>query len=138
MAEAAVRGATGQASAGVYELGGPDVKTFRDWMHDMLAVVGRRRLVLNMPFWKARIVGGLLDTVQVVTGGLIENKMLTRDQVRTLRKDNVVSDRARTLADLGITPTPVAAVLPEYLWRFRPSGQYEAIKSSAKNLRKPS
>ncbi|HPE26564.1 complex I NDUFA9 subunit family protein [Albidovulum sp.] len=138
VAEAAVRGATGQASAGVYELGGPDVKTFRDWMHDMLAVVGRRRLVLNMPFWKARIVGGLLDTVQVVTGGLIENKMLTRDQVRTLRKDNVVSDRARTLADLGITPTPVAAVLPEYLWRFRPSGQYEAIKSSAKNLRKPS
>ena len=49
--------------------------------------------------------------------------------------DNVVSDGARTLGDLGITPVSLEAVLPEYLWRFRPSGQYAAIKESAKNLR---
>jgi NADH dehydrogenase len=62
--------------------------------------------------------------------------MITRDQVRNLKADNVVSPGARTLADLGITPTAMGAVLPEYLWRYRPSGQYAAIKDSAKNLRK--
>lgn len=136
VAEAAARAATGQASAGVYELGGPDVQSFRDWMHTMLRVIGRRRLVLNLPFWIARILGGVLDFAQVATGGLFENGMLTRDQVRSLGKDNVVSKGARTLADLGIEPTPAAAVLPDYLWRFRPSGQYDAIKASAKNVRK--
>jgi len=136
VAEAAVCGATGQAEPGVYELGGPEVKTFREWMAVMLGVIGRRRLVVGMPFWKARMLGAILDFVQTVSGGLLENKILTRDQVRSLATDNVVSDGARTLADLGIRPTPAAAVLPDYLWRFRPSGQYDAIKASAKKLRK--
>ena len=43
---------------------------------------------------------------------------------------------AKTLADLGITPTAYAGIIPDYLWRYRPSGQYAAIKDSAKNLRK--
>lgn len=136
VAEAAVLGATGQAKSGVYELGGPDVKSFREWMDVMLGVIGRRKLVLGMPFWKARILGGILDFVQIATGGIVENKILTRDQVRSLATDNVVSEGAQTLADLGIRPTPAAAVLPDYLWRFRPSGQYDAIKASAKKLRK--
>ena len=61
--------------------------------------------------------------------------MITRDQVRNLRHDNVVTGETRSFADLGIAPTSLEAVLPEYLWRFRPSGQYDAIKASAKNLR---
>jgi NADH dehydrogenase len=52
-----------------------------------------------------------------------------------LRKDNVVSEGAKGFEDLGIRPTNMAAILPDYLWRFRPSGQYDAIKESAKNLR---
>jgi NADH dehydrogenase len=73
--------------------------------------------------------------LQAVTGGLIENKMLTRDQLKNLARDNVVSPGARTFADLGIQPTTLDSVLPDYLWRFRPAGQYAAIKASAKNLR---
>ena len=73
--------------------------------------------------------------VQTATFGLFTNKMLTRDQVKNLRKDNVVADGARGFAELGITPTAMDAVLPDYLWRFRPSGQYDAIKASARNLR---
>ena len=72
----------------------------------------------------------------MLTGGLFENKILTLDQVKSLGSDNVVSKDALGLADLGINPTPAAAVMPDYLWRFRPSGQYDAIKGSAKNLRK--
>ena len=52
-----------------------------------------------------------------------------------LRTDNVVSPSARGFADLGIQPVASDAVIEDYLWRFRPSGQYDAIKQSAKNLR---
>jgi uncharacterized protein YbjT (DUF2867 family) len=136
VAQAAVLGATGQAEPGVYELGGPDVATFRDLMGRMLAVIRRRKLLLGLPFWVARIMAAGLDFVQFATGGLIDNKILTRDQVANLAADNVVSPGARGFADLGITPASMEAVLPEYLWRYRPSGQYAAIKESAKNLRK--
>ncbi len=136
VAQAAVLGATGRAAAGVYELGGPDVDTFRGLMGRMLSVIQRRRLVLNIPFFVAGIMGGALDLVQTLTAGIVKNGMITRDQVRNLRQDNVVSPTARGLADLGITPTALGAVLPEYLWRYRPSGQYAAIKNSAKNLKK--
>ena len=136
VAQAAVRGALGEAAPGVYELGGPDVHTFRELMQKMLQVVQRRRLIVNIPFFVARIMGGVFDLLQTVTLGLFTNGLITRDQVRNLARDNVVSPRARGLADLGIAPTPIDAVLPEYLWRYRPSGQYAAIKESAKNLRK--
>jgi NADH dehydrogenase len=136
VAEAAVKGVLGQAAPGVYELGGPEVATFRDLMVRMLGVIRRRKIILGLPFWVARIMGGAFDFLQFATGGLIENKMITRDQVANLARDNVVSPGARGLADLGITPTAMEAVLPEYLWRYRPSGQYAAIKESAKNLRK--
>jgi uncharacterized protein YbjT (DUF2867 family) len=136
VAQAAVRGVLGEAAPGVYELGGPDVHTFRAFMHKMLQVVQRRRLVVNIPFFVARIMGGAFDLLQTLTLGLFTNGLITRDQVRSLAHDNVVSPHARGLADLGIAPTPIDAVLPEYLWRYRPSGQYAAIKDSAKNLRK--
>ena len=136
VAQAAVQGITGAATPGVYELGGPDVATFRELMQTMLAVIRRRRLIVNIPFFAASIMGGALDLLQAVTLGLFQNGMITRDQVRNLRTDNVVAPGAKGLADLGITPTAMAPVLPEYLWRYRPSGQYAAIKESAKNLRK--
>ena len=60
---------------------------------------------------------------------------ITRDQVQTLKDDNVVSEGAKTFADLGIDPVAMEAVLPDYLWRFRPDGQYDDIKRSASNLR---
>ncbi|MDO8884345.1 complex I NDUFA9 subunit family protein [Pseudotabrizicola sp.] len=136
VAQAAVLAAIGPVAPGVYELGGPDVATFRDLMGKMLAVIQRRRLVLNVPFFAARLMGGAFDLMQMLTLGLIENKMVTRDQVKNLARDNVVADGAKGFADLGIDPTSIDSVLPEYLWRYRPSGQYAAIKKSAKNLKK--
>ncbi|WP_299630626.1 complex I NDUFA9 subunit family protein [uncultured Roseobacter sp.] len=135
VAKAAELAVTGKAAPGVYELGGPDVASFRALMQQMLAVIHRRRLVLNIPFFIARIMAFGFDMLQTLTVGLFTNSMITRDQVRNLAKDNVVSDEAKSFADLGITPVSMASVLPDYLWRFRPSGQYDAIKESAKNLR---
>jgi uncharacterized protein YbjT (DUF2867 family) len=135
VAQAAVKGVLGQAQ-GVYELGGPEVETFRALMSRMLAVIQRRRLVVNVPFFVASLMGGVFDGLQAVTLGLFNNGLITRDQVRNLRVDNVVAQGAKGFADLAISPTAMEAVLPEYLWRYRPSGQYAAIKDSAKNLKK--
>ena len=84
----------------------------------------------------ARIMATGLDFASALTLGLFPNKMLTRDQVTSLGADNVVAAEAKGFADLGIEPADMDSVLPEYLWCFRPSGQYAAIKESAKNLKK--
>lgn len=137
VARAAVIGAKGDAH-GVVELGGPDVETFRELMERMLVVVRRRRLIANIPSFVANIMGASFDMLQTLTGGLFHNGILTRDQVRSLASDNVVQDGAQTLADLGIEATAMDGVLEDYLWPYRPSGQYSDIKKSAENLRESS
>jgi NADH dehydrogenase len=134
VAHAAEMGVEGSAAAGVYELGGPTTATFRQLMKMMLGIIRRRRLIVNIPFGIAAVMAWGMELVQTVTFGLVPPQ-ITRDQVRSLRVDNVVSDGARGFADLGIKPTTLDAVLPDYLWRFRPGGQYDAIKESARNLR---
>lgn len=135
VAQAAVRGILGQAQPGVYELGGPDVSSLRDLIGHMLDIIQRRRLVLNLPFFAARLMAFGFDTAQTLSLGLFHNGILTRDQVKQLAEDNIVSQSAKGFTDLDIEPTPMATVLPDYLWRYRPSGQYAAIKASANNLR---
>lgn len=135
VAQAAVSGALGEAAPGIYELGGPEVMTLRDAVGRMLSETQRRRLVINLPFWVGGMMGNLLDLGSTLTGGLLTNRILTREQAYLLRFDNVVSEGARGLADLGITPTALEAVAPEYLWRFRPSGEFASIKESARQLR---
>ncbi|WP_171212161.1 complex I NDUFA9 subunit family protein [Ruegeria sp. HKCCA5426] len=135
VAQAAVKGVLGRAPAGVYELGGPEVKTFRALMQQMLDVIHRRRVIIGMPFWVARIMAGVLDIVKFVSFQLFPNNILTRDQLKNLRRDNVVSEGAMGFADLAIEPSTLESVLPEYLWKFRPSGQYDDIQNSAKNLK---
>ncbi len=135
VAKAAVKAVNGDAAPGVYELGGPKVRTMRALMAQMLGVISRRRVVVNMPFWIARILAFSFDMLQAVSFGLIKNGVLTRDQLCNLRRDNVVADDAKGFRDLGISPVAMESVLPDYLWRFRPSGQYDALQKSARNLR---
>lgn len=135
VARAAALAASGLAAPGIYELGGPDVLTMRDIARQVLTATGRRRAIIGLPHVLAGVMGSVLDAGQVVTGGLLTNRILTRDQARTLRLPNRVAGGARTFADLGIEPTAAPAVIAEYLWRFRPAGQYDAITATAKNLR---
>ena len=134
VARAAELGVIGDARPGIYELGGPDVDTFRELIEQMLGIIRRRRLILPLPFWAGSAMGYATGAVSFVTGGLAPQP-ITVDQVRSLRHDNIVSDGTRTLRDLGITPTSIEAVVPSYLWQFRPSGQYAELKESARNLR---
>lgn len=135
VALAAVKAVEG-AAPGIYELGGPDVESMRQIVDRTLAIIGRRRLVIGLPGFVSGIIATIGDVVQGASLGLVRNGLVTLDQLRSLKTDNVVSPGAKGFADLGITPVAMGAVLPDYLWRFRKSGQYDAIKASAKNLRK--
>ncbi|HEX9158860.1 MAG TPA: complex I NDUFA9 subunit family protein, partial [Rhizomicrobium sp.] len=101
-----------------YELGGPRVYSFRELMRLVLAETNRRRLLVPVPWSIAMVKAAFL--------GLLPNPLLTRDQVRLLGYDNVVTAGALGFADLGIEPEPVEAIIPSYLWRFRREGQFEA------------
>lgn len=135
VAQAAVLGATGAAAPGIYELGGPEVMTLREVMERIVTVIQRKRVILSLPAGFGWPVAFAADMAQAATMGLVENKLLTRDQLRSLRHNTVAAEGAKGLRDLGIQPTAVDSVLPEYLWRFRPAGQYAAIKDSARNLK---
>ena len=104
----------------VYELGGPDVRTFRELMQFVLATIERKRLLVTLPFPVARLQAMVLQ--------YLPKPLLTPDQVELLRTDNVVSEaaksEARTLQGLGIEPEPIEAIVPSYLWRFRKTGQF--------------
>lgn len=136
VAAAAAKAVLDGVEPGIYELGGPEVASFRDLMTRMLAEIRRNRLLLELPLPVARFQAGMLDLAQKVSLGLFTNSLLTRDQLRNLVRDNIVSEGAKGLSDLGITPTPMEAVLPSYLWVYRSGGQYSAIQESAANLRK--
>ncbi len=138
VAQAAVKGVTGTAAPGIYELGGPDVETFRELMQqdagrDPAAARGGQHALLR---GADHGLSGLMR-LQALTLGLIQNGMITRDQVRNLRARQCrVAGRAGPRRRSASSPLAMDAVLPEYLWRYRPSGQYAAIKDSAKNLRR--
>lgn len=135
VAAAAAKAVTEPVAAGVYELGGPEVATFRQLMERLLAVTERRRMLVSLPGGVARLVASTMDFLQRASGGLIENGTLTRDQVLLLARDNVVTVGSRGLAELGIRPTAMEAVLEGYLYAYRPHGQYDEITASARNLR---
>ena len=94
-----------------FELGGPKVYSFAELMRYMLQVIERRRLLVPLSFGLAALQARFLELLPVPP--------LTRDQVELLKVDNVVAPDARTLTDLGITPTPIELVVPDYLVRYR-------------------
>jgi uncharacterized protein YbjT (DUF2867 family) len=123
VATAVANAVDGKAKPGAtYELGGPEVFTMREIIELILEITDRKRTLVPLPFALARFQALLL---QFAPGAL----KLTPDQVELLRADNVVSDAAKssglTLEGLGITPDSLEAIGPQYLWRFRPAGQFQ-------------
>ena len=107
----------------VYEIGGPEVATFRQLLDRTQAWAGRNRGYLPMPFWLAKL--------QALLTWPLPNSIrpITLDQIRLLQVDNVVSEAAvkegRTLGGLGVAQAqPIGAIVPLYLERFRPKGQF--------------
>ncbi|RFC63143.1 complex I NDUFA9 subunit family protein [Fulvimarina endophytica] len=121
VAEAVAKTVDGEVDGGkVYELGGPEVLTFRQMMEEMLRIIDRKRRFVTIPF---SLAGTMANYMQYVPGA-----PLTPDQVKQLQNDNVVSQEAiddgRSLEAFGIRPATIDAILPTYLVRFRPQGQF--------------
>lgn len=117
VAEAVKRVLAAPESAGkTYELGGPTIYTFRQLIELMLKEIRRKRCLISVPFGIAKLEARFLQVLPVPP--------LTVDQVRLLERDNVVTVGAPGLIELGIKPTPVEAVIPSYLNRFRPGGRF--------------
>jgi len=122
VAEAIARAVDGTIKDGTtYELGGPEIFTFKQLMEYVLATVERRRLLIPIPFALAKFQAAFLQ--------FLPKPLLTPDQVELLRYDNVVSEAAqregRTITDIGIAPQAAATIVPSYLWRFRKTGQFK-------------
>jgi len=115
---AAVRAALAKDSTAgqIYELGGPEQMRFRDVMAYILKEIRRRRLLIPVPY-------GVM-MLAAIPLGILPEPPVTRDQLKQLKLDNIVGEKARGLADLGITPTPVGLIVPGYLERFRPGGRF--------------
>ena len=110
-----------QCCGKTFELGGPDVRSFKELMELLLTQTGRWRFLIPVPFWLASVMAKFL--------GRLPRPLLTLDQVQLLRSDNVVGREAQTFSSLGITPTSMEIVLPTYLARFRPGGGWQARRN---------
>ncbi len=124
VAKAIADAVDGTLAAGtVYELGGPDTRSFKQLMQYVLATIERKRPLVPVPFFAARLKAMVLQFAPSPLS-------LTPDQVELLRVDNVVSGAAkaegRTLQGIGIEPEPIEAIVPSYLWRFRKTGQFRS------------
>lgn len=121
VADAVAAALAGKAKLGAtYELGGPEVKTFRQLMEYILQVTGRKALLVPLPFPIAALQAQFLE--------LLPKPLLTSDQVELLKSDTVVSHAAgvegRVLENLGVRGTAMETVVPAYLYRFRKAGQF--------------
>ena len=95
----------------IYELGGPDIFSFKNLMEIMLRHTGQKRILVPLPFFAAQLISRFTQ--------FLPNPPLTPDQVIMLRSDNIADDKLPGLSDLGIAPTPIESVLPHYLSRFK-------------------
>lgn len=106
----------------IYELGGPEVLSFKEVYQRLFSLIQRQPCLLPTPFWMAK--------VQAVFLGLLPKPLLTCDQVESLKCDSVVSEGALTLKDLGVHPTALDSILPHYLIRYRPGGRFASAEKA--------
>jgi NADH dehydrogenase len=116
VADAVMAGVAQEKAAGcTFELGGPDVRTFRQLLEYMLSCIGKSREILDLPVGLAQVQAFFLER--------LPGKLLTRDQIKLLQCDNIVAEGALDLASLGLVPTPMDLIVPGYLARFRKGGR---------------
>jgi uncharacterized protein YbjT (DUF2867 family) len=110
------------AQGKIFELGGPEIVTFRQIYERLFQHTHRRRTLISLPFGIAKIQGCVMS--------LLPNPPLTKDQVESLKTDSIVAGGALTYRDLGIEPTAMDLVLPAYLETYRPGGRFADQKNA--------
>jgi len=125
-----------EAAGKTYELGGPQTYTFKEIYDFIGQTIDRKRYALPMPFFIAKPIGltfgAIWRYVPIISSGILGGPPITGNQVELLKTDNIVADEALTLSDLGITEIEsIEAIVPSYLYRFRPYGQYHQKSENA-------
>jgi len=100
----------------IYELGGPEIVTFKEIYEILLDEVNRKRALIPIPWAVAKMQGFVM--------GMLPKPPLTMDQVRSLKTDNIVKEDALKLTDLGVTPTAMGSILPQYLKCYKRGGRF--------------
>ena len=108
-----------QAQGQIYQLGGPDVVSFKEIYNLLFQYTGRRRCLMRLPYGLAKVQATFLS--------ILPNPPLTRDQVESLKTDNVVAENAQGLADLGVQQTDMDLILPTYLQSYRAGGRFAEV-----------
>lgn len=106
----------------IFELGGPEIVSFREIYELLFKFTGRRRLLMPVPFCLVKIKAAFLN--------LMPTPLLTPDQVESLKTDNIVAPQALTLAHLGIVPTGMGLILPGYLETYKAGGRFADKKTA--------
>ncbi len=107
----------------IYELGGPDILSFKEIYETLFEQTARRRALISLPWGLAKFQGAVMNA-------FMPTPLLTADQVVSLKTDNVVAEGALTLADLGVESTALSTILPTYLARFKPGGRFHGKKAA--------
>ena len=127
VADAIAKVINGGTTGETYELGGPRVYSFKELLTFMLETIDRKRLLLPVPWFGANILGAIGD----LSGKLpLIAPFLTKDQVTSLKRDNVTSDNAKGFQDLGVETETIEAIVPDYLARYRKYGQFHEKRLS--------
>ena len=100
----------------IFELGGPQIFTFKELMEILLKQIKKKRFLVSIPFSFAKFPAKILQ--------LLPKPLLTVDQVEMLKYDNIVTNKYPTLKDLKVSPKTIESILPKYIWRFRKGGQF--------------
>jgi NADH dehydrogenase len=103
----------------IFELGGPEIFTFKELMKILLKEINKKRFLVPIPFLFAKFQAKILQ--------LLPKPLLTTDQIEMLKYDNIVTNKYPTLKDLKISPKAIKEVLPSYIWRFRKGGQFAKL-----------
>ncbi len=110
----------------IYELGGPEVISFRSLMLKMLKCIYRKRLIVNLPFWFAKLMCPIVFILNKLTFNKIP-LLITKDSIKQLKFDNIVSKKFSSFEDFGIQPKSMELILPSYLKHYRPRGNFSDL-----------
>ena len=106
----------GEAKGNIYELGGPETLSFEEIYKKLFSYTGQKPILFPLPYGAAKF--------QAFFMGVLPKPPLTRDQVESLKTDNVMNEDALGLENLGVTPTALDLILPTYLTRYRRGGRF--------------
>ncbi|MFL2812351.1 MAG: complex I NDUFA9 subunit family protein [Paracoccaceae bacterium] len=117
---------TYEKNISIYELGGPDIMSFHSLMLKMLTFIYRKKLIVNLPFWFAKLICPTIFILHKLSFNKIP-LLITEDSIKQLKNDNIVSKKFLGFEDFGIKPKSMDLILPSYLKHYRPRGDFSDL-----------